>query len=124
MDYPGYSKDMKPTNEKLWMTCEAGTGSGDAAASSISVPPMGLNDNMVFLGKELHVQTENKGFSPPCILTQVFLNGRVVFSEKSEIPVEFHETHDYSKVQHIMHLQHSQVIQKIRDKQDKALGKF
>jgi hypothetical protein len=108
---------MKPTNQNLWTPCEGKIGPGKGDAPATAIPAMGLNDNLVFMGKELHVQTENQGSSALCILTQVFLNGRVVFSTKSEIPHDFHEMHEYSKIQDLMHTQHSQVIQKIKDKQ-------
>ena len=124
MAQPRYSERMKPTNQNSWTPCKGKSEpvEGDAPASAI--PSMGLNDNLVFMGKELHVQTENKGSSALCILTQVFLKGRVIFSTRSEIPFDFHEMHDYGKIQTLMHTQHSQVIQKIRDKEAKALGKL
>jgi hypothetical protein len=110
-------------NEKLWTSREAKNGTPDDLKSAMVIPPMGLNENLAFMGKELHVQTENKGWPTPCILTQVFLNGRVVLSEKSEIPQDLDEKRGCGAIQNMMHAQHSQVIQKIKDKQAKAQGK-
>ncbi|MDR1728710.1 MAG: hypothetical protein LBT74_12430 [Acidobacteriota bacterium] len=57
----------------------------DAAPTTAKKPKhmMGLNDTLVFCGRELHVQTENANFPEPCIVTQVFAGGRVLLSRKS-----------------------------------------
>ena len=49
-------------------------------------PAQGYNDNLEFFGRNLHIQTEDLGGNKRCIATQVFLNGRVIFSTKSDYP--------------------------------------
>ena len=62
---------------------KCGNAKEKKAAVENSAP--GLNDNLEFMGKQLHVQTEKTGFPVPRVVTQVFSNGRVVFSKKSDI---------------------------------------
>jgi hypothetical protein len=85
-------------------------------------PVAGLNDNVKFMGKNLHVQTENSGFPKARIVTQVFCKGRVVFSRKSEYPPGIHECGNPDKIRELMHSQHLQIIQELRNKQDSILG--
>ena len=80
------------------------------------IPTMGLNDNLEFMGKKLHVQTENMGFDHRYITTHVFCNGRVVLSTKSEYPPDLHGSDDPSKIQGLMRKQHFDVIRKIEGK--------
>jgi hypothetical protein len=75
----------------------------------------GLNDNVEFMGKQLHVQTESIGSPAPCIVTQIFSNGRVIFSKKSECSA------DLNKIQDQMNQQHSQVIRNIAEKEARIL---
>ena len=77
----------------------------------------GLNDNLEFMGKQLHVQTENVRFPAAHVVTQVFFRGKVILSKKSDYPVEVHEIGDIDKMQELMHTQHSQVIKDIAEKQ-------
>jgi hypothetical protein len=84
------------------------------------VPPfkaVGLNDNLDFLGTQLHIQTENSLHPLPRIITQVFSNGRIVLSKKSEYPADFHDLENPDKIHELMRIQHFQVIQDISDKQ-------
>jgi len=81
----------------------------------------GLNDNIEFMGRQLHVQTEKTGFPAPRIVTQVFSNGRVVFSRKSDIP-ECQGSQEFTKIQDLMRTQHFQTIQEMVDKQKRILG--
>ena len=81
-------------------------------AGSVGLPTAtGLNDNIEFMGKLLHVQTENIRLPKPGIVTQVFSNGRILFSKKTEC------SHALNDIQSQMHKQHSDVIQSIADKQ-------
>jgi hypothetical protein len=57
-----------------------------------------------------------------CIVTQVFCNGRVLFSTKSEYPPGVHESQDLSRIRDLMQAQHFRVIEKIRDKKAQVLG--
>jgi hypothetical protein len=81
----------------------------------------GLNDNLEFMGKQLHVQTEKTLLPVPRIVTQVFSNGRVVFSKKSDI-LQGQEFKEFTKIQELMRAQHFQTIQEIADKQKRIMG--
>jgi hypothetical protein len=83
---------------------------------------MGLNNNLEFMGKKLHVQTENMGFPVAHIVTQVFCGGRVLLSKKSEYASNSREPQDLTKIQKLMHAQHCQIIQEITDKKKRILG--
>ncbi len=107
---------MKGKDLKYWSEKEENSG------SVFTSPAMGLNDNLEFMGKLLHVQTENTTFPVAHIVTQVFSNGHVILSIKSEFPSGFHESLDFGKVQQLMRKQHIQVIQEIRSKQSRILG--
>jgi hypothetical protein len=107
---------MMQEKQKCWNTKE---GNGGIALAS---PPAGLNNNLEFMGKHLHVQTESTGFPTARIVTQVFCRGRVVLSKKSEYPPGISEFHDFNKMQQLMRTQHYQVIQEIADKQRQILG--
>ena len=85
-------------------------------------PAMGLNDNLDFLGKQLHIQTEHTGFPKACIVTQVFCSGRVMLSRKTEYPPEANETQDFSTIQQLMKKQHGQIIQELKDKKARKQG--
>jgi len=83
---------------------------------------MGLNDNLDFFGKELHVQTENAGFPIPRIITQVFSSGRIILSRKSEYPADVHQAADPEQIQELMRIQHYRVIREISEKQQRLQG--
>ncbi|MBN2321139.1 MAG: hypothetical protein JXR49_18815 [Acidobacteria bacterium] len=80
---------------------------------------MGLNDNLNFLGKELHVQTENVQSSAPCILTQVFYHGRVIHTAKCEYSTETRDSRDLVKIRDLMVKQHMKVIERIGEQEAK-----
>ena len=82
-------------------------------------PLPGLNDNVDFMGRQLHIQTESMEFPDPCIVTHVFHKGRVILSRKSEYPIEIREKSDTAKLQELMHTQHFEIIQSIADKQSR-----
>ena len=82
---------------------------------------MGLNDNLEFRGKVLHVQTENVSSEKPCILTQVFHGGRVVLTKKYEYESGIEEAEDYKKIQALMYSQHSKIIEGINSQQAKII---
>ena len=96
--------------------CGCAEKSGAAVENSAS----GLNDNLEFMGRQLHVQTEKIGFPAPHIVTQVFTNGRVVFSKKSEIP-RGDESQQSRRIQDLMQNQHFQTIREIEAKQKRIL---
>jgi hypothetical protein len=100
-----------------------GKNATGGSASSPSIPTvMGLNDNLDFMGRLIHVQTENMRSPAMCIVTQVFCNGRVVFSTKSEFPPGLCESQAFSQIQGLMRAQHFEVIKKIRDKKTQILS--
>jgi len=104
-------------NEKL-SKCEHEGRTGEPAENSAP----GLNDNLEFLGKQLHVQTERIGFPTPRIVTEVFSNGRVVFSKKNELAAQGFDSQEFAKVQELMRTQHLQTIREIQEKQKQILG--
>jgi hypothetical protein len=86
---------------------------------------MGLNDNRVFLGRELHIQTENVRFPAPHIVTQVFSGGRILLTRKSDPPVDGGEDSSQQQTQELMELmrlQHQGVIGELSEKQRKLQG--
>lgn len=85
---------------------------------------MGLNDNLNFLGKELHVQTENIQSSSPCILTQVFFHGRVIHTAKHEYTAEIGRSPDLAKIRNLMVRQHMKVVGRISAQQAKYRKRF
>ena len=85
-------------------------------------PAMGLNDNLEFLGRQLHIQTEHTGFPKASIVTQVFCSGRVMLSKKTEYPPEVNESQDFNTIQQLMKKQHCQMIQELKDKQARKQG--
>jgi hypothetical protein len=99
--------------------CETQKDSSKMPGAALS---MGLNNNLEFMGRQLHVQTENMAFPAAQIVTHVFCGGRVLLSRKSEYPSAIQESHDFSKIQQLMRAQHYQVIQEITDKKNKILA--
>lgn len=81
--------------------------------------PGGLNDNLVVLGRDLHIQTEDSGNEERCITTQVFCGGRVVLSTKSEYPQTARSSHDGSRLAEFMRAQHFRVIHEIESRKIK-----
>jgi hypothetical protein len=77
----------------------------------------GLNDNLEFMGRQLHVQTEDAGFPAAHIVTHIFCKGRVLFTRKLEYPPGIHESGNYEKIRELMHSQHFKIIQEIKSKQ-------
>jgi hypothetical protein len=107
---------MEGKDSKCWREEQHKSGSPS------SMPITGLNDNLEFVGRQLHVQTEHLELPVAHIVTQVFCKGRVLLSRKSEYPSEIHESRDVGKIRQMMNAQHSQVIQEIEDKQARILG--
>ncbi len=98
--------------------------SGEQNKSGVSPisPITGLNDNLEFAGRQLHVQTEHLELPAAHIVTQVFCNGRVLLSQKSEYPAEIRESHDVGRIRQLMSAQHSKVIREIAEKQARIMG--
>jgi hypothetical protein len=92
------------------------------SANAGNLPVTGLNDNLEFCGRQLHVQTENLEVPVARIVTQVFCKGRVLFSRKSDCPLNIREAGDTRKIQELMQVQHFQILKEIADKQAKILS--
>jgi hypothetical protein len=99
-----------------------GSDKVDKNGITFNLPAVGLNDNLDFLGRQLHVQTEYIELPVARIVTQVFCSGRVMLSKKTECPPAIHEFQDTQKLQQIMNAQHHKVIQEITGKQARILG--
>jgi hypothetical protein len=105
------SKELKNWNEEP-----------DKNNPTSAAPATGLNNNLEFMGRQLHVQTELMEYPVARIVTQVFCNGRVMRSKKSEYSAEIRESRDINKIQQLMNAQHYQVIREITEKQSRILG--
>jgi hypothetical protein len=92
------------------------------SSTEFKLPVVGLNDNLVFMGRQLHVQTEHTGFPVARIVTQVFCSGRVLLSKKTECPTGIHESQDFDKLQKLMSTQHYQVLEEISAKQARIMN--
>jgi hypothetical protein len=85
-------------------------------ASPVS-PTMSLNDNMYFMGRELHIQTETVQSDTPCIRTHVFSHGRVIHTTKLEFPLGMKGYYDFDTIRDMMKMQHCQIMEKIYKKE-------
>ena len=81
-----------------------------------ATPVSGLNENLDFMGKQLHIQTEKTGSSTVRIVTQVFCNGRVLLSRKTDHPSIAGDSGDTAKIRDLMNSQHRQIIEEIKAK--------
>jgi hypothetical protein len=82
----------------------------------------GLNDNVEFMGRQLHIQTEHMDMPVARIITQVFSNGRVLLSKKTECPPDISASGDSHRIQSLMSAQHYRVLQEIAAKQARILA--
>jgi len=76
-------------------------------------PVQGMNDNIEFLGRQLHIQTEDTGLPRKCITTQVFLNGRVVHSTRQQYGAPGSSMPDREQISELMRSQHLSVMREI-----------
>jgi flagellar biosynthesis protein FlhG len=109
----GAAAQIRQTVLRLTTSGSATTRGG---ASPPVTPVMGLNDSLQFLGKELHIQTEDLGFTGRCIATQVFFKGRVIHSRKSEYPSSARGDDDRTVVVDLMRRQHFEVIRELESR--------
>jgi len=114
------AQQIRQTVERL-LSCSQVDSSARSDQPAPVTPMMGLNDNLEFMGKSLHIQTENLGFTGRRITTQVFCNGKVILSAKSEYPSTIRDQKDQSKVQELMRKQHFNVIREIEAKKIRIL---
>ena len=82
----------------------------------VSTPVSGLNDNLEFLGRQLHIQTENTGSPATRIVTQVFCKGRVILSRKTDPPSVPGGSGAAADIRELMNSQHHQIIKELKDK--------
>ncbi len=99
------------------------SSSGDTSPGPAAQPALltGLNDNIRFLGKELHIQTEDLGGTARLITTQVFFRGRVIHSRRTEYPVGAGEDGNRAVVLELMRRQHFEVIRDLESRKEGAL---
>jgi hypothetical protein len=88
----------------------------ESHAPAQPAPAMGLNDNLAMMGRALHIQTEDLGAAGNCITTQVFCDGRVILSTKSEYPSTMRESPHSDQVVELMRNQHFNVIRQIESR--------
>lgn len=93
----------------------------DSLSTSVS-SAMSLNDNLNFLGKELHIQTENVQSDNPHIRTHVFSSGRVIHTKILAFPVSLMQSRDLNEIHRLMQAQHCEIIDKIYRQQSKLSG--
>lgn len=82
-------------------------------------PSLSLNDNVTFLGKELHVQTEIIQYATPYIRTHIFSGGQIIHTVKYEIPANLHAANDFKEIRDMTNAQHREVMSKINKQQAK-----
>jgi flagellar biosynthesis protein FlhG len=93
----------------------------NAAAESDSRPAViGLNDNLEFLGRVLHIQTEDVGEGQRAVTTHVFCGGRVLFGKRTEYPADARGRQGRERVAELMRRQHFEVIQELESKRSDA----
>ncbi len=85
-------------------------------------PTMGLTDRLDFLGRQFHIQTEDLGFTGRSITTQVFCEGKVIFSTKSEYPATINGRSDRNLITEMMRMQHFNVIRELESKKLQVLN--
>jgi len=106
---------IRATVQRLLNSSEPNQNS-DCSRPVPATPTMGLNDNLDFMGRQFHIQTEDLGYAGRCITTQVFCNGKVVLSTKSEYPATLHHLPDRNNISELMRKQHFNVIQELESK--------
>lgn len=106
------TQQIRQTVERL-LNCSPTPDFAKRGQPAPATPMMGLNDNLEFMGNSLHIQTENLGFTGRCITTQVFCNGKVILSAKSEYPSTIRDQKDQSQVRELMRKQHFNVIREL-----------
>jgi flagellar biosynthesis protein FlhG len=93
-----------------------GVEQNQSSNPTVIAPAMGLNDNLAFMGRAFHIQTEDLGASARCITTQVFCDGRVILSTKSEYSETMQQPDHNDQVVELMRTQHFNVIRQIESR--------
>ncbi len=110
---------------QVLLNCGISDGSVARTAADRPVPKtptMGLNDKLDFLGRQFHIQTEDLGFNGRSITTQVFCEGRVIFSTKCEYPSSVNGNGDRNLITEMMRQQHFNVIRQLESKKSQMLS--
>jgi len=100
---------------------EESSPAAGAERPPLTTPIMGLNHNLFVRGSALHVQTEDMGNSGKCVITQVFSDGEIVFSIKSEYPTTNTDPGTRTRLAELMRKQHFDVIRDIENGRISAL---
>jgi hypothetical protein len=115
------ARQIEDVTERL-LNCSEGQAEGTSGNRPVpATPTMGLNDNLDFMGRQLHIQTEDLGYTGRYIQTQVFCEGRVLLSTKSEYPPTVQSANDRGQVADLMHRQHYNVIRELESKKVRIL---
>ena len=80
---------------------------------NVENPLTGLNHSLRCLGREMHVQTEDLGNRERLIETQVFCEGRVILSTRTEYPPTLDPQGDREPLAELMRKQHFSVIREL-----------
>ncbi len=88
----------------------------------MKTPTIGLTDKLDFFGRQFHIQTEDLGFTGRGITTQVFCEGKVIFSTKSEYPTSIDGSCDRNLITEMMRRQHFNVIRELESKKSRILN--
>ena len=86
-----------------------------------TAPMMGMNHNLFVRGSALHVQTEDMGNMGKCVITQVFCDGKIVLSIKSEYPTTNSDLGARTQLAELMRKQHFDTIRDIENGRISAL---
>lgn len=113
---------MKPDKEEPMSARQIQSHDGQKILSRRVISAIGLNDNVEFMGQQLHIQTEKMETPTNCIITQVFCKGRVVLSTKSDFPTDLSNSYDFNTIQNLMRMQHSRMIRDIMRKKTQILS--
>jgi hypothetical protein len=101
-----------------------GSVAGHQPGAGVAVPAtpiMGLNDELKILDKQIHIQTEDLGFTGRCITTQVFCRGRVILSTKLAYPATISDGKGRGQIMELMRKQHFNVIRELESKKSRIL---
>jgi flagellar biosynthesis protein FlhG len=115
-----FEKENGPAASQIRRTVERllnGTNpTADYRTPAPTTPVMGFNDSLEYMGRELHIQTEDLGYTGRSITTQVFYGGRVIYSARTEYPATAQDPCDRSLVIELMRKQHFNVMREIESK--------
>ena len=82
----------------------------------------GCNTNVLYRGKQFHVQTEDSGRANPHIISHVYHGGTIIASEKSEYGDRVDSTEIDIKVRAKIELQHKTMLKRLTsDKLDAVI---